>query len=288
MDKLTLNLENHIAETLLITLYAKAVESKRKHPLINDPDACRMAAQLDYDFSKYRNTKASTAGVAIRASHFDHMAAEFIERHARPVVVSVGCGLDTRRQRLGAAGGKAVFYLLDLAEVIAVRAQLLPPADNEILSGVSMLETAWMDDLLSRYPDGDFLFVIEGVLMFFTEADCRFLLVELAKRFDGAQIHFDLPNQWLSRRTSWHDAVSKTNAVFKFGLDNPQEIETWHPHLHHQRTWLFPEFKGWRRMGWGLTLLMSLIPALKHSMQMIAYKVVFAPQNHSRADGHSK
>jgi hypothetical protein len=57
--------------------------------------------------------------------------------------------------------------------------------------------------------------------------------------------------------------VSKSNAVFKFGINDEKEIEKWHPRLRHQRTYLFNEFKGWRRVGFIMSILMSTIPFLK-------------------------
>ena len=67
------------------------------------------------------------------------------------VVVNVGCGLDTRFQRIG--GGKAVFFDMDLPEVIALRRELIPEQPGNAYIAASLLETGWMDDLLRRHPD---------------------------------------------------------------------------------------------------------------------------------------
>ena len=42
MKKISLNLQDEIADTLLITLYAKSVETQKKNPLINDQTACEL------------------------------------------------------------------------------------------------------------------------------------------------------------------------------------------------------------------------------------------------------
>lgn len=275
MSKVKLNITDSIADTMLITLYAKSVETKKKNPLITDLTACELAEKIDYDFSKYKNKKASSVGVALRASHFDNVAKQFIEKHPKPVVVLVGCGLDTRKQRLGNISDKAIFYELDIEEVINVRNKLIPPDKNEHYVASSMLATEWMDDILVQHPDGNFIFVIEGVLMYFNEADNKFVFTELAKRFNGAEIHFDMLNKWMSKKSSIHDTVSKTNATFKFGIDDEKEIEKWHLNLKHQRTYLFNEFKGWRRMGFLLSTLMSIVPVLKTSSRAMTYKIVF-------------
>ncbi len=271
--KFKTEIKGSIADTLFITLYAKAVESKKKNPLIVDHTACDLVDKIDYDFSKYKNKKASSVGVAIRASHFDNIVKQFIEKHLKPVVVIIGCGLDARVQRIGNISEKAVLYSLDIEEAINLRKQLVPCHSNEHLISGSMLETHWLDDLKARHTDGSFIFIIEGVLMYFDESDNKQVFKALAERFSGAEIHFDMLNKWMSNKTSMHDTVSKTNATFKFGVDDEKEIEKWHPELKHMRTYLFSEFKGWSRMGFILTTLMRLLPVFKTSSRIMAYKI---------------
>ncbi|ACF13462.1 O-methyltransferase domain protein [Chloroherpeton thalassium ATCC 35110] len=273
MSKIKLNIQDSVADTLLITLYTKSIESKKKDPLIVDETACELVEKIDYDFSKYKDSPASTTGVAIRSTHFDNVVKKFIEQHPLPIVVLVGCGLDSRVQRIGSIAQKALFYELDLEEVINIRKALIPPGKNERYIAASMLTTDWMDDLKSQHPCGDFLFVIEGVLMYFNEPDNQFVFRELAKRFPGAQIHFDMLNKWMSTKSSMHETVKKTNATFKFGIDDEKEIEKWQPSLRHVRTYLFHEFRGWTRMGLLLSILMSVVPTFKTSSRILAYKV---------------
>lgn len=268
------DIQDHIADTLFITLYAKAVETRKKKPLIVDPAACGLVGKIDYDFSRYKNKPKTSVGVAIRATHFDNMASRFIRENDNPVVVLVGCGLDTRVQRIGSeTAGKAVFYELDIEEVIQIRRQLIPPLPNEHYIASSMLTTGWMDDIKEKHPGGSFIFIIEGVLMYFNEDDNKFIFRELANRFPGAELHFDMLNKWMSGKSSMHDTVSKTKAKFVFGTNDEKEMEQWHPRLKHVRSYTFNEFKGWRRMGFVLATLMSIIPVFKKSSRLMSYKI---------------
>lgn len=88
----------------------------------------------------------------------------------------VGCGLDARRQRLGRLAETAVFYELDIEEVIDVRRKLMPALENEQFIVSSTVETKWMDELVAKHPNGNFIFIIEGVLMYFGEADNTYFL----------------------------------------------------------------------------------------------------------------
>jgi len=272
-EKIKLNIKNNIADTLFITLYAKSVETKKKNPLITDEIACNLIEKIDYDFSKYKNKKASSVGVALRASHFDKVLTEFLESHQNPIVVLVGCGLDARFQRIGGISEKAIFYELDIEEVINVRKQLIPATEREIHIPASMFTTDWMDMISEQHPNGDFIFIIEGVLMYFGKEENRLFFTELAKRFTGAELHFDMLNKWMSTRSKIHDTVSKTNATFKSGIDDEKEIEKWHPKLKHQRTYFFNEFKGWQRMGFVLSTLMRFVPVMKNSSRAFKYVI---------------
>lgn len=277
MEKISLNLQDDIADTLLITLYAKSVETQKKNPLINDQTACALVEKIDYDFSKYKNKKATSVGVALRSTHFDQKVKDFIQLHHylnhQPIIVFVGCGLDTRIQRIGKSTEHAEFYQLDIAEVIEQRQQLIPAHKNEHFIASSMLSTTWMDQLKETHPNGEFMFVIEGVLMYFNQAQNQQVLKALAERFSGAELHFDMLNTWMSTKSALHDTVSKTKATFKFGMDDEKDIETWHPKLKHVRTYLFNQFKGWHRMGLMLTTLMSIVPKLKTSSRIVIFKI---------------
>ena len=112
-----------VAETLLIPLYMRAKESRRDNPILYDKAAERLADSLEYNYSQFDGAKLSEVGCVVRGWYFDRAVRRFIEAHSRPVVVNVGCGLDTRFQRIG--DRKAVFYDLDLPEVIALRRKLI-------------------------------------------------------------------------------------------------------------------------------------------------------------------
>ena len=61
-----------VAETLLIPLYMRAKESRRKHPILYDPTAERLAESLDYDYSRFDGAKLSETGCVVRGWYFDN------------------------------------------------------------------------------------------------------------------------------------------------------------------------------------------------------------------------
>ena len=186
-----------VAETLLIPLYMRAKESRRNNPILYDKAAEWLADSLEYDYSQFDGAKLSEVGCVVRGWYFDCAVRRFIKAHSHPVVVNVGCGLDTRFQRIGSQ--KAVFYDLDLPEVIALRRELIPEQPDNVYIEASLLETDWMDDLRRKHPEAEFIFIVEGVLMYFYEKQVKSFLHHVANRFGGGELWFDVCGTIMSR-----------------------------------------------------------------------------------------
>lgn len=195
--------KSSVAETLLIPLYMRAKESRQDNPILYDKAAERLADSLEYDYSQFDGAKLSEVGCVVRGWYFDRAVQRFIEAHPRPVVVNVGCGLDTRFQRI--ENPKAVYYDLDLPEVIALRQELIPEQPGNVYIAASLLETDWMDHLCRKHPDGEFIFIVEGVLMYFYEKQVKSFLHHVASRFGGRRTvvrrvrHDDEPARYEAR-----------------------------------------------------------------------------------------
>lgn len=107
-----------IQETLLIPLYGRAVQTRRRNGLIHDPKAVEMVDSLDYDFSRFDGAK-SLIGAALRTLQFDAWVADFLRRHPAGTVVEMGTGLNTRFERFD--NGTVHWFDLDLPDVMALR-----------------------------------------------------------------------------------------------------------------------------------------------------------------------
>ena len=140
------------------------------------------------------------------------------------VVVNVGCGLDTRFQRIG--DGKAVFYDMDLPEVIALRRELIPEQPGNPYIAASLLDAGWLDDLRRRHPDAHFIFVVEGVLMYFYEKQVKTFLHHVAERFGGGELWFDVCGTMMSRHGVKPDSLREHEAQIRSGLSDGRHGRT--------------------------------------------------------------
>ncbi|MBO2641172.1 class I SAM-dependent methyltransferase [Shewanella algae] len=267
-------LNDPIAQTLFIPLYMKSCQSKLKDAFFSDPWACALMEQFDYDFSSFDQSVLSSVGVAIRAGYFDRLTADIIAAAQSCVVVNLGAGLDARFQRIQKLIGntmedKAWFYNLDLPEVIALREQLLPADSCETCISASVFDGDWMDELNARHQSATFVFIAEGLLMYFDNCQVQQLLQELANRFPGCHILFDGISRWMRDNSDNHDSVKYAGAGFKLAFDSPREIEQWHGKLKVISVAHYADFKEWKRVGFFNYLLSKYIPKYFHSSFLV-------------------
>jgi O-methyltransferase involved in polyketide biosynthesis len=87
-------------ETLLIPLYAKAQDN----PLFNDEKAQQILASVEYDFQQLKVPQKTAVMLQIRAKQLDAYTRQFITAHPNALILHLGCGLDSRCERLARAG----------------------------------------------------------------------------------------------------------------------------------------------------------------------------------------
>lgn len=107
-----------VPETLLVPLYARAAESRRKRPILNDSKAIGMVESIDWDFQRF-NQRWRVIACTLRSAMFDEWVKEFLRSHPQGTVVEIGCGLNTRFERLD--NGRLHWFDLDLPEVVELR-----------------------------------------------------------------------------------------------------------------------------------------------------------------------
>jgi O-methyltransferase involved in polyketide biosynthesis len=112
-----------VPETLLIPLYVRAKESRRPDAMQRDDIAVAVIDQLDYDFTRIKLQGHDELGIILRLREFDRFARDFLTAHPDGVIVHIGCGLDTRFERVD--NGGVEWYDLDLPDVIELHRKLV-------------------------------------------------------------------------------------------------------------------------------------------------------------------
>jgi methyltransferase (TIGR00027 family) len=223
-----------VPETLLITLYMRAMETQRPDALIKDEKAEDLFRKIGddklYDFSRIKSLHLSEENklvIILRNREIDRCAREYLARRPDAVVVHIGCGLDTRFERVAERNSQVEWYDLDLPHVIELRRKLMDDeAGRRHLLGCSVLEDKWLDTV-SVHRRRPFLFLAEGVFMYFTETQVKRLVLTLRDRFPGAELVFDAYSPIHVWRHNLQYLISKIKFPTHWGIWHGQEIEAW-------------------------------------------------------------
>jgi O-methyltransferase involved in polyketide biosynthesis len=217
-----------VPETLLITLYNRAMESQRPDALIKDEKAVALVTQMSCDFDRIRQIKMDEddkVTLILRNLEFDSHAREFLTRQPAAVVVHIGCGLDSRFERVD--NGRVEWYDLDLPEVIELRRKFIGNEKERYhLLGCSAFDSAWLDKV-SGHRSRPFFFIAEGVLMYFEEHQVKSLVFMLRDHFPGAELVIDAFSPFLVRANNLRMSITKFGARYHWGIRRGQEIEGW-------------------------------------------------------------
>ena len=92
---------DRVPETLLWTLYHRAVEARRPDAVIDDPKAVELVERVDYPFrDRFGSGEGFSQWQALRARCFDLAVARFLAQHPDGRVVALGEGLETQFWRV--------------------------------------------------------------------------------------------------------------------------------------------------------------------------------------------
>ncbi len=225
-----------IAETLLFAMSMRAAEARQPNPLLFDEQALRLVEQIEYDFSRFRFSPADQVFTVMRVCRFDNLAQDFLSRYPDSSVVNIGCGLDSRFERVD--NGQVSWHDLDLPEVIALRKQLIPSAVRNTLVGCSILEPDWIAKVDNR-PGVAHLFMAEGVLPYFTADQVQHLFLLLATKFPGCELVCDGMSPLMVRLHNLQLMASRVKARLQWGIKHGREPETWGNSIRLLSEWFY-------------------------------------------------
>jgi O-methyltransferase involved in polyketide biosynthesis len=214
------------------------MESQRPDALIKDEKAVALVNRMSYDFARVRQIplrEANKVVLILRNREFDRYARDFLARRPEAVVVHVGCGLDSRFERVD--NSQVEWYDLDMPNVIELRRKLIGDEGGCYhLLGHSLLDNTWLD-IVSAHRQRPFLFLAEGVFQYLEEAQVKWLVLTLRDRFPGAELVFDAASPLHVWTNIFLFPIIKFGARLRWGLWRGQEIEGWGDGIHLLDEW---------------------------------------------------
>jgi methyltransferase (TIGR00027 family) len=215
-------------ETLLATLYGRALDARSPDPILGDKMAAVAVDEINYDFSRLKITPSIAPNIAVRAKHFDDWTREFLDQHRTATVVHLAAGLDTRVWRVNPGPG-VQWFDVDYPEVIELRSRLFPARPGYRMVGSSVTDEGWLDGIPADRP---VLVVAEGLTMYLRPEAGHELFRRITDHFEHGTIAFDCFNSTGIKLQKTNPAVRGSGATLYWGIDDPQELSRANPKLH--------------------------------------------------------
>ena len=206
----------------MVPLYARALENRKKRPILEDPAATRIVDSIDWDFRRF-GQRWRVEGCVLRSAMFDFLVRNFLERHPDGTVVEIGSGLNTRFERLD--NGKVHWFDLDLPDIVELRRKFFSDSERRTTLAASVLDCDWIAAV--RRSPGPYFFLAETVLVYLEDAQVKTALRQIATYFPKATIALDnVAPRGLDRGNK--DFVRrKMDARFVWSCADPIVIEHW-------------------------------------------------------------
>lgn len=272
----------NVAETMLITLYARAVETETRNPIVEDWKAVEIVKRLKEHnpeivakFNKTPNFKKLAAFISMRARRFDHFVRNFVKKNPNGMVVNMGCGLDTRYERLNLQHKKETeWFDLDLSEVIDIKKLFFQETEQYHLIGASVAESKWMAPIAEKKRP--VLFIAEGLFMYLTEGVVKSLVLRLQENFPGCELACEVSHSMIVRRMQrgikrkFKKELCIRDVTYKFGMKNARHFEKWNSDIQLLEEWTCFDDRE-KKLGW--MRLLGFIPVARKSQWVVYYKL---------------
>ena len=218
-----------VEKTALLTVYARALDSRCSRPILGDSVADEVVSKLNYDFDAMRIRASVRCPVALRAKMLDERVRRFIAQHPEAVVVDLGAGLSDGLVRTRPPE-TVDWYNVDLPAVIALRDQVLPASRQERSVATRIGDPHWADAIPAGRPT---MLVADGLTAFLSQPVLVNLFQTVTDHFRSGEFAFNDYGRigWASRTAMRFVPQGTGKAFSNAGFADAREPENWNPGL---------------------------------------------------------
>lgn len=210
---------NSVNKTLYIPLYGKSYVSE-KGIILNDKKAQEIWAKEGFKLKGKSKSKWLAYYMGIRSAVFDEWVKNQMDICADGVVIHIGCGLDSRVERVGTNNHK--WYDVDFPDVINERK--LYYRENEYYT---MLEgdarnCSWLAEIPKN---SNAIIVMEGISMYLTESELKGLINSLKNHFSSINMLMDCYTELSAKISKHRNPINDVGVTEVYGFDDPKAFE---------------------------------------------------------------
>lgn len=210
---------NSVNKTLYIPLYGKAYVSK-KGIILNDKTAEQIWEKEGFELKGKSASKWLAYYMGMRSAVFDNWLKEQMDADKEAVILHIGCGMDSRINRVGANGH--TWYDVDFPDVIQERKLYYQEDESYHMIESDVRENAWV----STFPESkNAIIVMEGVTMYFKPEELKRLLKDLTNHFNHINILMDCYTDFAAKASKYKNPINEVGVTEVYGVDNPHILE---------------------------------------------------------------
>ena len=207
---------DHVNKTLYIPLRGKAYVSKRGM-ILHDPKAEEIWMAEGFRLRGKSASKWLAYYMGMRAAVFDRWAQAQMEADPAAVVLHIGCGLDSRCQRV--SGGNPWFDV-DFPDVMAVRRRYYAQTEQYHMICADVKDSCWLDCL----PGGNAIVIMEGVSMYLSPVELNEVLDRVAAHFERILLLTDCYTAFGAKISRYKNPINDVGVTEVYGMDNPNTL----------------------------------------------------------------
>ncbi|MDR2457884.1 MAG: class I SAM-dependent methyltransferase [Clostridiales Family XIII bacterium] len=209
-----------ISDTSFIPLVARIFVSKKFPEYFFDEKALSLENYIPDDTIKKRSSEYSLMASVARYYNFDSMVKAFIKKYGKSNIIYLGAGFETAYYRLNEQ--TAIFYEIDLPDIIAARRIILGVQRNELLIAADIFNMEWIKQIDKSIPT---LIIVSGVFQYYKEYKIIKFINGLKNNFSNAELIFDATNEkGIKYINKYVKKTGNTNAPMYFYINDSTEF----------------------------------------------------------------
>ncbi|MBR3875537.1 MAG: class I SAM-dependent methyltransferase [Clostridia bacterium] len=207
---------NEVNKTLYIPLFGKSYVSK-KGIILEDKKAEKIWESEGFALRGKSKSKWLAYYMGMRARVFDDWTRDRLLEHPTATVLHIGCGLDSRVERVG---GAHRWYDIDFVDVIRERRKYYTDSERYIMLPGDARETNTLDSVV-----GDVAIVImEGVSMYLTYDELSSLFSNIWGRFGRVYLLMDCYTTFAAKMSKIKNPINDVGVTQVYGMDEPRSL----------------------------------------------------------------
>lgn len=210
---------DNVNKTLYIPLYGKAMVSK-KGIILSDKKAEQIWHEEGFGLKGKSRSKWLAYFMAMRAAVFDCWLKDKMEADKDAVVLHIGCGMDSRIERVGTDGH--LWYDVDFEDVIELRKKYFSSDEHYKMLAGDLRDSEWLNEIPKNR---NVVIVLEGISMYLKAEELQEFMYSAGQHFLNVSLLMDCYTERGARATKYKNPVNDVGVTITYGMDDPKILE---------------------------------------------------------------